>query len=143
MGRRTGGAWPIVAKALADSDASVRLTAAQMLYVVNNDQKNVDKALETVGSLTKSEKDVNVRRSLVQNMGAFAHQSKGAVPVLVACLKDGDAQVRWTAAQALANFGAASVPALPALEALHDDPDPTVRQVSANVLQQLSRFKNK
>ena len=143
MGRRNGGAWPIVSKALGDSDASVRLTAAQYLHVVNNDQNNAAKALELVGPMTQSEKDVNVRRTLVQNMNAFARQSKDAVPVLVACLKDGDAQVRWTAAQTLANFGAASAPALPALESLHDDPDPTVRQVAASAVQQLSRFKSK
>ena len=143
MGRRNGGAWPIVAKGLADSDASVRLTSAQLFYVVNQDPDNMAKALETIGPLMKSEKEVGVRRTLVQNMNAFNRQSKDAVPILVACLKDEDANVRWGAAQVLANFGAASVSAIPEIEALREDSDPTVRQVVANALTQLSRFKNK
>jgi HEAT repeat protein len=143
LGRRNGGAWPIVSKALGDSDASVRMAAAQFLYVVNNDQNNTAKALEIVGPMTQNDKDINVRRMLVQNIGNFVRQPKQAVPILVACLKDGDAQIRWTAVQSLANFGADSAAAIPALEALREDADPTVRQVVANVLTRLEQFKNK
>jgi HEAT repeat protein len=142
MGRRNGGAWPIVAKGLADSDDSVRWMAARHInWVVIQDPNNMAKALETVGPLTQSEKNVDVRRALVLNMNAFNRQSKDAVPVLVACLKDSDPQCRWSAAQVLSNFGAASVSAIPALEAIREDVDPTVRQVVANALTQLSRFK--
>ena len=142
--RRKGGSWPILAKAFADEDASVRQAAANQMYVLSGDATNLAAALEVIGPMTKSEKDVNVRRTIVQNMGAFARFSKdAALPIVVACLKDEDAQVRWSAAQSLNNYGVAAVSAIPELQALSNDPDQTVRQVSANVVTNLSRFNKK
>ena len=143
LGRRKGGAWPIVAKGFADSDATVRMAAANQMYVVANDPANMAKALELVGPMTKNEKDVNVRRTIVVNMGAFARQATEAMPIVVACLKDEDQPIRNSAAYAApGNFGAAGVAAIAELEAVrNNDPDVNVRQTAANAIQQLSRFK--
>jgi HEAT repeat protein len=143
LGQRGEESWKILSKGLEDGDASVRASAAHCLYVVMNNAALADKVNDLVGQRLKTEKDINVKRALIQGLSNYGASRKQALPLIIACLKDDDAQVRWTAAQMLPRFGAAALEAVPILEAMRNDPDETARQVAQNTLQQLSRFKKK
>ncbi len=115
----------VLRKALADTDARVRLQAAQSL---GNFGKNADPASEALAMVATSDGDPKVRRTAIATLGTIGHhggpESGKALPYLKKALSDPDPEIRRLTAYVLSRFGEASRPLIPKLmETLREGPD--------------------
>lgn len=84
-------------------------------------------SIPTLIDLLKTVTDVNVRASVIQNLGSHHAHAKAVLPHLLDALKDTTPQVRWSAASALGNLGLHAKSAIPTLRDLLKDENQSVR----------------
>ncbi|TKS60487.1 MAG: hypothetical protein EWM72_01381 [Nitrospira sp.] len=112
---------------LGDTDASIRLTAAEALGKIG-DQKAEQYLLRAIHDV-----DPTVREAAARSVGQLPAVGVGAGTELVELLRDPDIPVRRAAAQALG--AVEGMPTLAsALAGLLTSPDPTVRQAAGHAL---------
>jgi HEAT repeat protein len=155
LGRMGEDAVPHLLAVLKDGNNSIRWTAVHSLANQRTAHKKVipiladmatkDKSEETktfavqalarfgpesfptLLDLLKSQKNDNVRATVMQTLGSYHAHAKTVVPHLIEALKDKSPQVRWSAANGISNMGGHAKSAVPALRETLKDENPTVR----------------
>jgi len=124
---------PILDQGLSSKNQFQRWEAAYCLGMVH-DEASVDLLCRIVSNPNE---DQRLRQEAVNSLGRIG--DPGAIPVLIAALKDPAAGIRWRAAIALANIGDPSV--IPALkEALANEKDPYAAQQIQKAIDRLSQL---
>ncbi len=119
--------------ALQDSNAFVRLHAAETLYQYAGQEAAATDVL--VAQL--NDKEANVRWLATFILGEIHPESEVAVKALTQTLKDNDTRIRAGAAFALGGFGAQASPALPELKKLTSDAQPEVRKAAEDAVRDI------
>jgi len=109
IGPKAKDAIPALEKALSDPDKGFCWTVKQALRKIK--QISSQDLLDSL-----HDKDVMVRINTIKELGEIGDKAQGAIPALIACLKDDKTEVRKNAAFALAKIGAPALPSL--MEAL-------------------------
>ncbi len=125
----------LLAKALEDPEAKVRILAAQSLGYF---QRNADSATMALVFVINNDGNIKVRHTAIAALGQIGRfkgpESGKAVPHLAKALSDDDPEIRRLAAYVLSLFGDASLPALPKLiDSLRDGP-PQAQMEAASTL---------
>ena len=125
----------LLAKALGDPEAKVRILASQSLGYF---QKNADPATMALVFVMNNDGKIKVRHTASASLGQIGRfkgpESGKAVPHLAKALSDDDPEIRRLAAYVLSLFGDASLPAMPKLiESLRDGP-PQAQMEAASTL---------
>lgn len=126
MGPHTDAVVGPLTEALTDSNAFVRLHAAETLFTYPGHEAAATAVL--VAHL--SEKEANIRWLATFIMGEILPESDSVVPALTKALKDDDHRIRAGAAFALGGLGSMAAPALPELKKLTKDEKPDVRKAA-------------
>jgi len=133
-GKDAKSAIPVLMRALEDPDANVRRTAGEALTSMGV------AAVDTLDAGMKSEDPV-LRTAAVRAIGAMGQGGKGAVPSMIAVLKDAeeDPVLRRETARALGAVGPAASAAVEDLLALATAPDldPGLRAESLTALEKI------
>jgi HEAT repeat protein len=130
---------PALAKALHDSDPSVRAMAAEALgdiaLALHGGGLSVwDAAGPVLGKALTDEADPSVRRAAAYALGTFRDRAEALLPELRNALHDSDAGVRRQAARALGRLGEAAGAAVKDLSDLVNDSDVLVRRNAVTAL---------
>jgi HEAT repeat protein len=125
----------LLAKAMRDPDAEVRLMAAQ---AIGNFMHSADWAAVSIAVVATSDGDKRVRQAAIRSLGMIGGcggpEAKKTVPHLTQALSDPDPEIRRLATHVLGALGQASQPALPQLiETLRDGP-PRAQEEAARTL---------
>ncbi|MES2789302.1 MAG: HEAT repeat domain-containing protein [Planctomycetota bacterium] len=112
--------------AVADSNAFVRLHAAETLYQYSGQEETATQIIVT----HLNDKEANVRWLATFILGEIQPQSDVVVQALTQALKDNDNRIRAGAAFALGGFGPKATSALPELKKLTRDAQPEVRKAA-------------
>ncbi len=125
----------MLAKAMRDSNADVRLMAAQ---AIGNFMRQADSKTLSIAVVATSDGDKRVRKAAVRSLGMIGRgrgpESKKAVPYLTKALSDSDPEISRLATYVLSFFGETSLPALPKLiETLRNGP-PQAQKEAARTL---------
>lgn len=126
MGPHTDAVVGPLNDALSDSNAFVRLHAAETLF----EYPGHEAAATAVLVSHLSEKEANIRWLATFIMGEILPESNTVVPALTKALKDDDHRIRAGAAFALGGMGTMAAPALPELKKLTKDERPDVRRAA-------------
>ena len=124
---------PTLSRSLNDSQAAVRLRAAQTLALLG------DIAASSSTPLLRATMDPEpaVKEAVLAAIAVIRPQTGDAIPRVALALKDPSGRVRAAAAQALARYDARAVGALSQLASALLDPEPAVRIAAANALGRL------
>lgn len=133
MGPQTESTVAPLTAALADSNAFVRLHAAETLYQYPGQEAEATRVI--VSHL--NDKEANVRWLATFILGEIHPQSEIAVKALTGALKDSDNRIRAGAAFALSGFGAQAAEALPELKKLTSDAQPDVRKAAEEAIRDI------
>jgi len=98
--------------ALEDDDEYVRSNAVRALRGVRS---NPEEVVSTLAKVLSEDGSTFVRMDAAMALGRFGDQATGAVPELIAALRDGHQEVRLEAAHTLGNIGPGAGQAVPAL----------------------------
>ena len=133
MGPQVDAAISPLTSALKDSNAFVRLHAAETLYQYPGQEAGATQAI--VAHL--NDKEANVRWLATFILGEIHPESDVAVTALIQALKDGDKRIRAGAAFALGGFGKQASTALPELKKLTADAQPDVRKAAEEAVRDI------
>jgi len=117
---------PSLERVLADTDTSVRLSAAVALQKIDADNQSFPPVL--IESLEAG------HAPLFLEIGRMGQDAEWAVPTLVKLLSDQQPQIRGLAAQALGEIGVADASVTAALERRQRDDAPAVRRATERAL---------
>jgi HEAT repeat protein len=121
-----------IMRGLGDKSARVRRDAAISVY---NENARASAAVPKLLSMLVSERDVEVRESIVKALGAAGRESTAVPPALALLLKqNGDPRLRVLAAEAMSDMATAPEISVPALMAALADPSDDVRKAAARAL---------
>ena len=133
MGPQVDSVIAPLTSALADSNAFVRLHAAETLYQYAGQEAGATEVI--VAQL--NDKEANVRWLATFILGEIHPKSEIAVKALTQALKDNDNRIRAGAAFALGGFGAQASSALPDLKKLTSDGQPEVRKAAEEAVRDI------
>jgi HEAT repeat protein len=138
LGPEAVRAIPQLQNALGDSDAGVRLSAAQALWAV---RLKSDDVLLVMTNILK-ERDASLRARAAAALSRLGSKATPAIAELFSLIHDDDAKVRIAAVQALAEIGGplarATYPRLAEL-ADDDEADESLRRAAAQALKKIGR----
>ncbi len=119
---------------LQDSDAKVRLMAAEAVWKVDRQAQAVVPVL--VEGL-KNQKSWEIRGNSAFVLSQMGPEAKAAIPALIEALKDQYEDIRQLVVDALGRMGPEAKAAVPALQAALKDEEVQVRQKAAAALQKI------
>jgi predicted Zn finger-like uncharacterized protein len=121
--------------ALADPDNTVRVFAAQSLWVI---ERNADRVVPTLLKVLLEDPDRDVRAKAAFALGVLEGKAKAAVPTLNAALKDTNPLLRLAAATALGKIGTPARVCYPTLDQLaKEDKQPEVRKAASEAIKKI------
>ena len=123
-------AIPKLVIALGDTNAEVRIAAAEALGKIDPEWPRYEGVKTAIPSLVKTLANTHKVEKFITvgiNPSAF-------LPLLVTGLKDKDKEVRCATARLLGKMGHSAVKAVPDLASALDDEDHTVRRIALNAL---------
>jgi HEAT repeat protein len=127
------GSIPVLIRALTNSHACARESAARVLGLFGAAAQNAIPALVRCAT----DKDDSVRSFATFSLGQVGQEPGVVVPVLIANLRDADHSTRWNAACALGKFGDKAKAAVPALRKVAEEDHSDVGEIAADALHRI------